>query len=154
MTSSDLLSILPLIVLVIWASLLLLVDLFLQRKGVTALLAALGLALTAGLTLAQAGDEASTFGGMIAVDGFAIFLNVLFLLSGLLGIAVAYGYLKRMGIERGEYYSLLLFSTAGMMLMAHAADLIVVFLALELLSLPSTCWRPLPARASIQKRPG
>jgi NADH-quinone oxidoreductase subunit N len=136
MTSSDLLSILPLIVLVVWASLLLLVDLFLKRKGVTAFLAALGLALTAGLTIAQAGDEASTFGGMIAVDGFAIFLNVLFLLSGLLGIAVAYGYLKRMGIERGEYYSLLLFSTAGMMLMAHAADLIVVFLALELLSLP------------------
>ena len=136
MTSSDLLSILPLLVLVVWASLLLLVDLFLQRKGMTALLAALGLALTAGLTIAQAGDEASTFGGMIAVDGFAIFLNVLFLLSGLLGIAVAYGYLKRMGIERGEYYSLLLFSTAGMMLMAHAADLIVVFLALELLSLP------------------
>ncbi len=136
MTSSDLLSILPLLVLVIWASLLLLVDLFLKRKGVTAFLAALGLALTAGLTLAQAGDEASAFGGMIAVDGFATLLNVLFLLSGLLGIAVAYGYLKRMGIERGEYYSLLLFSTAGMMLMAHAADLIVVFLALELLSLP------------------
>jgi NADH-quinone oxidoreductase subunit N len=136
MTSSDLLSILPLIVLVVWASLLLLVDLFLKRKGVTAFLAALGLALTAGLTLAQAGEEASAFGGMIAVDGFATFLNVLFLLSGLLGIAVAYGYLKRMGIERGEYYSLLLFSTAGMMLMAHAADLIVVFLALELLSLP------------------
>ena len=136
MTSSDLLSILPLIVLVVWASLLLLVDLFLKRKGVTAFLAALGLALTAGLTLAQAGEEASAFGGMIAVDGFANFLNVLFLLSGLLGIAVAYGYLKRMGIERGEYYSLLLFSTAGMMLMAHAADLIVVFLALELLSLP------------------
>jgi NADH-quinone oxidoreductase subunit N len=136
MTSSDLLSILPLLVLVVWASLLLLVDLFLKRKGVTAFLAALGLALTAGLTFAQAGEEASAFGGMIAVDGFATFLNVLFLLSGLLGIAIAYGYLKRMGIERGEYYSLLLFSTAGMMLMAHAADLIVVFLALELLSLP------------------
>jgi NADH-quinone oxidoreductase subunit N len=41
-----------------------------------------------------------------------------------------------MGIERGEYYTLLLFSISGMMLMAQAADLITVFLALELLSLP------------------
>lgn len=136
MTLTDLLSILPLLVLVVWACALLLVDLWLKRKGVTAFLAALGLALTAGLALAQAGEATSAFSGMLALDGFATFLNVLFALSGLLGIAVAYGYLKRMGIERGEYYSLLLFSTAGMMLMAHAADLIVVFLALELLSLP------------------
>jgi NADH-quinone oxidoreductase subunit N len=41
-----------------------------------------------------------------------------------------------MGLERGEYYALLLFSVTGMMLMAQAADLIVVFLALELLSIP------------------
>ncbi len=136
MTPSDLLSILPLLVLVVWACALLLVDLWLKRKGVTAFLAALGLALTAGLALAQAGEETTAFGGMVALDGFASFLNVLFPLSGLLGIAVAYGYLKRMNIERGEYYSLLLFSTAGMMLMAHAADLVVVFLALEFLSLP------------------
>lgn len=136
MTSSDLLSILPLLVLVVWACALLLVDLWLKRKGLTAFLAALGLALTAGLALAQAGEETTAFGGMVALDGFASFLNVLFPLSGLLGIAVAYGYLKRMNIERGEYYSLLLFSAAGMMLMSHAADLIVVFLALEFLSLP------------------
>lgn len=136
MTQSDLLSILPLLVLVVWACALLLVDLFLKHKGVTALLASLGLALTAGLTLAQAGQESTAFNGMVVQDGFSTFLNLLFLGTGLLGIAVAYGYLKRMGIERGEYYSLLLFSVTGMMLMAQAADLIVIFLALELLSLP------------------
>ena len=68
--------------------------------------------------------------------GFGLYLNVLFLVSGLAGIALAYDYLKRMGIERGEYYVLLLFTISGMMLMAYAADLIVVFLALELLSIP------------------
>ncbi|MBU2612036.1 MAG: NADH-quinone oxidoreductase subunit N, partial [Chloroflexi bacterium] len=47
-----------------------------------------------------------------------------------------YGYLKRMDLERGEYYVLMLFSISGMMLMAQAADLIVIFLALELLSIP------------------
>ena len=40
------------------------------------------------------------------------------------------------GSKRGEYYTLLLFSVTGMMLMAQATDLIIVFLALELLSIP------------------
>ena len=73
---------------------------------------------------------------MVVIDGFAVFVNALLLVSGLLGIALAYGYVKRMGLERGEYYTLLLFSVTGMMLMAQAADLIMVFLALELLSIP------------------
>jgi NADH-quinone oxidoreductase subunit N len=134
----DLTTILPLLALVVWACALLLVDLFIPkgRKGWTALLAAVGLALSTGLTIAQGGREASAFNGMIQLDGFSTFLSVLFLGSGLLGVAVAYGYLKRMDLERGEFYSLLLFSISGMMLMAHAADLIVIFLALELLSIP------------------
>jgi NADH-quinone oxidoreductase subunit N len=73
---------------------------------------------------------------MVVADGFSTFVNALLLVSGLLGVALAYGYVKRMGLERGEYYTLLLFSVTGMMLMAQAADLIVVFLALELLSIP------------------
>jgi NADH-quinone oxidoreductase subunit N len=139
MTQTDFSTILPVTVLTAWASLLLLADLFLprERKGWTALLAALGLALTMGITLAQIGQEfAPGFGGMIVRDGFSTFLNVLFLLTGLLGIAVSYGYNHRMGIERGEYYPLMLFSVVGMMLMAQATNLIVVFLALELLSFP------------------
>jgi len=51
-------------------------------------------------------------------------------------IALAYDYIKRMDIERGEYYVILLFSISGMLLMSQANDLIVVFLALELLSIP------------------
>ena len=138
MTQSDLNTLFPLIFLTAWACLLLLVDLFIPkgRKGWTALLAAAGLATALGLTLARAGQESIAFSGMVVMDGFSNFLNVLFLASGLLGIALAYGYLKRMGIERGEFYALLLFSVTGMLLMAQAADLIVIFLALELLSIP------------------
>ena len=130
--------ILPVIVLTLWAAVLLVVDLFIakERKGWTAFLAALGLALAMGLTLAQTGENALGFNGMVVQDGFSVFVNVLLLFTGLMGIALAYGYLKRRGIERGEYYTLILFSTVGMMLMAQAADLIVVFLALELLSIP------------------
>ncbi|RME87966.1 MAG: NADH-quinone oxidoreductase subunit N [Anaerolineae bacterium] len=138
MTQADLYTLLPLIVLVIWACALLLVDLLIPRgrKGITAFLAALGLALTLGLTLAQVSAAGTAFQGMVVLDGFARFVNALLALTGLLGVGLAYGYVRRMGIERGEYYTLLLFSVAGMMLMAQAADLIVVFLALELLSIP------------------
>jgi len=128
----------PLAFLTVWACALLLVDLLIpkERKGITALLAALGLAFTLGFTLAQIGMQQTGFQEMVVADGFSTFVNALLLISGLLGVALAYGYVKRMGLERGEYYTLLLFSVTGMMLMAQAADLIVVFLALELLSIP------------------
>ena len=138
MSVRDFSAILPLMILAGWACGLLLLDAFIphDRKGLTALLAALGLVAALGAAATRLGQSAEAFGGMIIGDGFASFLTVLFLLAGLAGIALAYDYLKRMGIERGEYYTLLLFSICGMVLMAHAGDLIVVFLALELLSIP------------------
>lgn len=146
MTQIDLYVALPLIILVVWACVLLLADLFIpkERKWLTAVLAAFGLALTLGFVISQVGSEAVGFCAenttpiscMVVADGFSVFVNALLLLTGLLGVALAYGYVKRMGIERGEFYTLMLFSISGMMLMAQAADLIVIFLALELLSLP------------------
>lgn len=138
MTQVDFYVLFPLIILIAWTCALLLADLFIprKRKWLTALLAAFGLALTLGFTLSQVGRVNTGFNDMVTLDGFSIFINVLLLVSGLLSIMLAYGYLKRMGIERGEYYILMLFSISGMMLMAQAADLIIVFLALELLSLP------------------
>ncbi len=138
MTLDDLMTILPLVILVGWGLLLLMVDLWVprQRKGITAALAAVGLALALAFSLVNRGQTQLAFNGMAVVDGFATFLDVIFLGSGLVGVALAYNYLKRMGIERGEYYSLLIFTISGMMLMTYAYDLIVVFLALELLSLP------------------
>ena len=138
MTQIDFYTILPVSLLVVWACALLLADLFIPkgRKGLTALLAAVGLALTMGVSLTQVGSSTSGFNGMVVLDGFSIFLNILFLLTGLFGVAVAVGYLKRMNIERGEYFVIMLFSVAGMMLMSQATDLIITFLALELLSIP------------------
>jgi NADH-quinone oxidoreductase subunit N len=136
--STNLITILPITVLSGWACLLLLADLWIPsgRKWLTAALAAVGLALTLGITFAQAGDSMVGFSGMVEVDNFSTFLSVLFQGSGLLAIALSFDYLKRMEIDRGEYYVLLLFSITGMMLMAVAADLIIVFLSLELLSIP------------------
>jgi len=138
MTTIDFYAILPLIILVAWASALLLLDLFITRKveGLTAVLAALGLAIALVVSALNFGEGSTAFNGMIEADGFSSYLQILFTGSGIVGIALAYSYLKRMGINRGEFYPLLLYSISGMILMAQAADLIVVFLALELLSIP------------------
>jgi len=136
MTTTDLLSILPIIILISWASIVLLLDVFLKRENLTTLLAAIGIAVTAGFSLSQNNANLSGFNGMVTVDNFAVFLNMIFLGSGLLGITLAHDYIKRIGIQHGEFYVLLMFSISGMMLMAIASDLIIVFLALELLSLP------------------
>jgi NADH-quinone oxidoreductase subunit N len=138
MNPNDILTILPLVVMIGWACVLLLVDLFIprQRKGWTAGLAALGMICALAIAIARYGNASQAFSGMIIEDGFSIFLNILALASGLIGVALAYDYLKRMGIERGEYYMLMMFSISGAMLMAMAGDLIIVFLSLELLSIP------------------
>jgi NADH-quinone oxidoreductase subunit N len=132
----DLRNILPIVFIVGWACLLLLVDVFLKRKGITFVMTVVGLAAALYLAVQHMGTETMAFNDMLAVDGFAVFLYVVVLGSGLLAVAQAYDYLKRMEIFRGEYFVLMLFSIAGIMLMTSAADLIVVFLALELLSIP------------------
>ena len=69
---------LPLIVLVVWTCVLLLVDLFIpkDRKGWTALLAALGLLASLVLVILRMGVTAAAFGGMVVVDGFSNFLAI------------------------------------------------------------------------------
>lgn len=138
MPDFNLYAILPVTVLALWAAILLALDIFVfkHRRELVALFSALGLVVTLAISISQAGVETSGFLGMVVLDGFAHFFHILFLLSGLLGIAVSYGYMRRMNIERGEFYPLMLFSITGMMLMAQAADLILFFLALELLSIP------------------
>jgi NADH-quinone oxidoreductase subunit N len=141
MTTSDFNAILPLLVLSGWACLLLLVDLWVPktRKVITAFLAMLGLAVTGAvleLVSFAVPQPISAFGGMVVFDGFSVLLNFIVLSTGAVAILLARSYLKRNNLDRGEFYTLLLFSIVGMMLMASAGDLIVVFLALETLSIP------------------
>jgi NADH-quinone oxidoreductase subunit N len=138
MNLNDLLTILPFVIVVGWACGLLLIDLFIPRghKGWTAGLAVLGMFVALAIAIARFGQTSQAFGGMVTQDGFSIFVNILTLAGGLIGVTLAYDYINRMGIERGEFYSLMMFSIAGVMLMAMAGDLIIVFLSLELLSVP------------------
>ncbi len=72
---------------------------------------------------------------MIAVDRFRLFANWIFILAAALAIVISLAYVARHGLQAGEYYSLILFATVGMMVMASARDLMVIFLGLELMSI-------------------
>ncbi len=75
------------------------------------------------------------FNKMVVQDNYALFFKVLFLLTAGLTTLMSVRFLTIEGFAYGEYYVLLLFATAGMMLMASASDLIIVFLGLETFSL-------------------
>ena len=78
--------------------------------------------------------NASSFGVVVA-DNFGLFVTWVLIVVGLLSLAISQPTIEREGLPRGEYYALMLFAIAGMMLMATAADLLLIFLALEVLSL-------------------
>jgi NADH-quinone oxidoreductase subunit N len=139
MTSmTDIYTILPVMIVAGWAVLLLIADLWIpkDRKGITALFSAIGLAIALGFVLAFSGSTVLGFNQMVVLDGFSSFMQVIFLVSGIAAVALAYDYIKRMNINNGEFYVLMMFSIAGMMLMSQAYNLLMVFLALELLSIP------------------
>jgi NADH-quinone oxidoreductase subunit N len=75
------------------------------------------------------------FGGMLAADQFAAACNLVFLLVAALTLLISMSYIKRTGLEHGEYSALLIFATLGMMVMAGSLDLMTIFLGLETLSI-------------------
>jgi NADH-quinone oxidoreductase subunit N len=121
--------------------LVLVADLFLpdDRKGVLPSLAGLGLlgALIPVLTLAVDGADRTMFGGAYAVDNFALVLKALFLVAGYVTVLLSTNYIAEGDYAEGEYYFLLLSSILGMTVMASARDLITIFVALEMLSIPA-----------------
>jgi NADH-quinone oxidoreductase subunit N len=80
-------------------------------------------------------NPTSVLGNMVLADKYAVFFRLVILAVAALGVLVSSHYLQRAGDARGEFYPLLLFATAGMTLIVSAADLFLVFLALEILSL-------------------
>jgi NADH-quinone oxidoreductase subunit N len=73
--------------------------------------------------------------GVIRSDNFALFINLVLCIIGVLTMLMSSDVVEREQIPSGEYYALTLFAICGMMMMAAATDLLVVFIALEILSL-------------------
>jgi NADH-quinone oxidoreductase subunit N len=131
----------PELVLVGTLVVVLLADLFLPegRKGLLPSLAGLGLlgSTIPVLTLAVDGADRAMFGGAYAVDSFSLVLKALFLVSGYVVVLLSTNYIAEGDYAEGEYYFLLLSSILGMTVIASARDLITIFVALELLSIPA-----------------
>jgi NADH-quinone oxidoreductase subunit N len=97
-------------------------------------LGAIGL-VGAGLSCALLWNHNASSYGVVLADNFGLFVTWVLILVGLLSLAFSGPTIERQRLPMGEYYALMLFAIAGMMLMATASDLLVIFLALEVLSL-------------------
>jgi len=130
---------LPAIALAFGTMFLLVIDVFLpaNRKHWTPILALVGIGISFLINLFTYNPEqTSTFGGMFVADAFTGFLNIVVLITAFISVLLSTDYLRRTETNHGEYYILLLLSATGAMFMVGANDLIVIFIGLELLSIP------------------
>jgi NADH-quinone oxidoreductase subunit N len=110
-----------------------------DRRWLTGALSLAGLAAAAAACVGLWGEagarEASAFGGMIVLDRMRLSFTLVFVVVAALTVLVSMIWVEWERLPAGEFHSLLLFATAGMMLMASGGDLVVIFLGLELLSI-------------------
>ncbi|MGE0130261.1 MAG: NADH-quinone oxidoreductase subunit N [Blastocatellales bacterium] len=120
--------------------LLMLVD-ALQKKGERKLNAAVALiglllALLSVFKLdAGANPPGGYFGGMVVTDPIRLFFSVIILIVAIIAVLLASQFVRDEGLPPGEFFTLILFATAGMLLLASAGDLVMVFLGLEIASI-------------------
>jgi NADH-quinone oxidoreductase subunit N len=138
-TLRDAFLILPEIVLAGWASLILTIDLFLEKNRTShrlmLVLSLVGIFLAMVATLVLAGQNTTAFFGTVVVDNFALFFKVIFLLAAGLVLLSAENLIERVGENAAEFCGLILFCTAGLMFMASSYELMTIYLALEISSL-------------------
>ena len=138
LSSTDYLSILPMVILVVAGMIVLMADLVLKpdQKPLTAWLALIGFVAAGAASLAIMDQRGLGFHDMIALDPYAQVLGLVAITAGAFTVLTSFNYIRDRGFGRSEYYALLLFSVSGMVMMAAANNLIIVFVALELLSIP------------------
>lgn len=130
-------ALLPQLTVLITGLVILTLDLFLTSRSryLNEVIGIVGLLLAFVLTLLQSGEPRPVFMHMAVVDNLGVFFNATFLLIALLMFLMSASYVRREEINSGEYYALVLFATTGFMFVASAADLVMVFLAIETLSI-------------------
>lgn len=129
-------AILPSLVLCCFGMALLLVNAFMPRGATTpaAWLSLVALVVTGALSVGGWNNPQLGFAGAVALDNYATFFSITFLVCAGLTILMSDDYLKREGYPVGEFYPILLFTTAGAMWMASGTNLMTIFLGLEVLS--------------------
>jgi len=139
--AASLQAILPILIVMVTGMLVLLGDAclpFWRRAGIlSGNVSLIGIGIAALVSMRQLGNPdaaSSAFHGAVAVDGFGISCNLILLTAATVAVLLALTYLENRKLNLGEYYALVLFSTSGAMLMSVANDLIVLFVAIEILS--------------------
>jgi NADH-quinone oxidoreductase subunit N len=137
--SIDFLAIAPELALTVTALLVLALDLSLRgdAKQLVNPVAALGTTVAIVFTIVLYGDQRETFGGTFVVNDYAVIFKLLFLGSLLAILGISWRFFAEGRYFQGEYYFLLLTSFIGMLVMPSARDLIVLFVALETVSIPA-----------------
>lgn len=116
-----------------------------ERRAPSVALSVFGLVAALAAVVVVQGQGATSTGGSVLADDFAVFLQVVVLLVGLATVFLSPSYLEGSDAGRGEYYSLLLFAVVGMLGLVSTVELISLFVALEILSVS------LYAMAGIQR---
>lgn len=145
----------PELTLLAFGALLTVVDIgWLERaRAAASSLASIGLLATMVpvLTLAVDGTDRAMFGGAYVVDDYALVMKAVFLLAGYVVVLLSMNYVAEGDYWESEYYQMLLSSVLGMVVMASARDLVTIFVALELLSIPAylmATWRKRDLRSN------
>ncbi|MGD0019669.1 MAG: NADH-quinone oxidoreductase subunit N [Candidatus Limnocylindrales bacterium] len=137
MNWSDVGTLAPIVIAVLTAAAVLVVDFAAPGRRAPAIAAALvGLTVVALVVLSLAGHTETAFGGAYVVDGLTAFLDLLFVAIAALTILFANDYLEPRGLPIAEFAAVLIFAITGAMLIAGSADLLLLFVALELMVLP------------------
>ena len=135
---NDFYYVLPEIILTFGALVLLVVDVMLPKRdgdGVIFGVAIATLLATAAAVLSFAGVNTTASAGLLAIDGFATFFKLIFILSAVMTVLMSWSYLRVEGVRAGEYCFLILCATLGMMFMASGVDLITLFIGLETMAI-------------------
>jgi NADH-quinone oxidoreductase subunit N len=129
----------PDIVLAAAACLVLIADLFLpeETKWLAMPLSAAGILGALAAVVSLAGEQRTTLGGAVEIDTFALLFKGLFCVIGLIVLAMSFGYFRSGRYYQGEYYFLMLCSLLGGVVISSARDLVTLFIALELISIPA-----------------
>lgn len=136
--NADVLAIAPELMLTITGVMVMLYDSFNpKQRYVSGAISLIGIAFSAVLLglMYNSPSPASAWNGMIVTDGLRLSFSFIFLLATAFTILISSVWIDREDVPVGEYHTLLLFATIGMMFMASGNDLVVIFLGLETLSI-------------------
>jgi NADH-quinone oxidoreductase subunit N len=129
-------AIIPIVIVIVSACAAMVFEAFRQpgERAPISVFGLIGLVGAAAASVVLWGRDAQSF-GVVRADNFALFINIILCVVGILTMLFSDDIVERERLPPGEYYALTLFGISGMMLMAAATDLLVIFLALEVLSL-------------------